>query len=1548
MNSVQDMSKYILDKVKEGSIDEEMAYSLLTTLNNKEIEYSDDIAIIGVAVRLPGADNVDEFWNNLKEEVNSIDYITQKRYDGSLPYIIAVDKIGSSNNSSSINKVVKAGYINDIESFDPGFFNISNQEAKRLEPMQRMVLEISHDTLEDAGYGGNKTYGSRTGVFIGSDFTYRMNLGMFEPDEILSSVGSWSSIIASRVSYTYDFKGPCIVLDTACSSGIVAVHEACKAIKKNECSTALVGGINIFGKPIMYDESGLSEVENDNGELIVFDRNSNGTIWGEGIGMVLLKPLKKALEDKDNIYAVIKGSTLNNDGTSNGITSPNAEAQTDVIIRAWKESKIKPEQVSYIEAHGTGTIVGDPIEVKGIENAFEKYTNKKQFCGVGTVKTNIGHIVGASGIASLIKVALCLKNKILVATLNFNEPNPYINFSNSSLYVVDKTQKWENENGVRVAGINSFGFSGTNCHMVLAEGPEINEKVEGDIKKPYIFTLSAKNEKVLKNYVKNYISYLKDTDLPFKDIIYTASTGRGHYNFRLAVISESIEDLYEKLLLIKKSGLRSFEEKNIYYSKAKVSKNEDDICKDLVEKLVEFTYDTDKYLDICVDISKEYIKGKKINFEKLFEEDSVRKVRIPVYPLERKVVKFAEHIMENDKKRNTVVYEENMHPLINDCLVKSYDENIYITTFNTKNQWTLHEHRITDSYVLPGTAYLEMARVVGSHFYEKDEIELRNFKFLSTLIVKEEDSVEVQTIIRKVEDHLKITIVSKEEDCDNYIADEWTVHVEGEIYSLKSENKKMNIHQLKNRFSKNQQSIKLSDVSLDFYNLGGRWNNLCSTSVDNGESLITLRLPEEFLEDLDIFKVHPSMIDNAMNGLMSYIIKESGGHLYIPLEYTKIAFYRPMPRDVYSFMHNFRNFKKDSEIITYDVIIMDESGNIIAEAIDYKIKRVNDVNAVLNRKKRMNRIYHYFGWKNEEISESNKENSNEYDVLLIKDEKGISDDIGGKFKEKGHNVYEIEINKECREVYKDENKFVVNNSKESYIEILKEVYTGQAIKILHSSSIVNKKKYDEFEETNVRIEKGVMSLLHLSQAIMECKIQGDLILLTDYASMVDEKEPYINAEGNALFGLGKTIQQEYEKLKVRCIDIDENISTEKLFRELKNTENFYDTAYRENRYIKEFKSVDVRRVDDSNIEIKNNGAYIITGGMGGIGTEIAKYLASKNKVNIVLMNRTKLPNKEEWDEILAKKENNNLITKINRVLDIESKGAIVDIMSCDISDYDRMKLIIENIKEKYGKINGVIHGAGIAGEGLLEMKSDNTFKNVLNPKVKGTKCIDMLTRDENLDFFIILSSIATLTGGIGIGDYTAANSYLDSYASNMKYMKVINWPFWKETGMAVDGNFLENSEKSAFKVITNEEAIDAFNIILNKNIKSVYIGRINYTSIVLKNYNNLPFMFTKNVLSRIENSNKGLQVNLIGRDGNFTETEHILAAIWGVVFDLEEVLVDDNFYELGGNSLLSIKIENEIEKKFNITLDENNIIQTYDTIEKLGEYIDRVVTETNL
>ncbi len=431
-----------------------------------------------------------------------------------------------------------------------------------MDPNQRKFLETAWTAIEDGGYGGNKLKGTKTGVFVGFSNNPLNNyvdiISDVEPGELpISLSGNLTSIIPSRISYLLDLKGPSMLIDTACSSSLTAVHTACRSLKSGECDIAIAGGVKINIMPL--DNEIKIGIESSTGRTRAFDDDSDGTGIGEGVISFLLKPLKRAIEDKDNIYAIIKGSAVNQDGTSVGITAPNVKAQTEVILEAWRDSKIDPATLSYIEAHGTGTELGDPLEIEGLNEAFRKHTKKRNFCAISTVKSNIGHLYEASGMAGLLKAVLSLKHKELAPSIHFVKPNDKIDFIDTAVYVNDRLTKWDVNNTARRCGISSFGFSGTNCHVVLEEAPEIKYESVAHDSSAEIIGLTAKSEAALYELVRRYKTFLQNSEgICLKDICSTANTGRTHHNFRLAVVAKDKKELLYKLDFIlenKFSGL---------------------------------------------------------------------------------------------------------------------------------------------------------------------------------------------------------------------------------------------------------------------------------------------------------------------------------------------------------------------------------------------------------------------------------------------------------------------------------------------------------------------------------------------------------------------------------------------------------------------------------------------------------------------------------------------------------------------------------------------------------------------------------------------------------------------------------------------------------------------------------------------------------------------------------------------------------------------------------------------------------------------------------
>ncbi len=504
------------------------------------------LAIIGIGCRFPGEVNSPkEFWELLIGKKDAIQTIPSDRWDADSLYANDFGRAGKIN-------VKRGGFIKDIDKFDAGFFGISPLEASRMDPQQRMLLEVSYEAIEDAGLSVNDLSSSKTAVFIGiSAHDYgdlqntpqeRINIGSH------TNVGSALCINANRISYFYNLKGPSFSIDTACSSSLNAIHLACRSIWEGDADAAFAGGVNSIIKP--EPEMGFSKggFLSPDGTCYSFDERANGYIRSEGAGLIFIKPLSQAEKDGDSIYAVILGSAINQDGTTKGISVPNPVAQEALLVEAYKRTGIKPTDVQFIEAHGTGTFVGDPIETNSIGRVLGK--NRKDKCYIGSVKSNIGHLEPASGIAGISKLALALKNGIIPPNIHFKKGNPNISFEEYNLKVPTESIPWPAKEGkTRYGGVNSFGFGGSNVHLILRNYIPKNEFKPNNKKGPQVFTISARSNDALIALTKSYIEFLQDKNnsYSFGDICYSTAIRSSHHDIRLAVVAESKKELTESL-----------------------------------------------------------------------------------------------------------------------------------------------------------------------------------------------------------------------------------------------------------------------------------------------------------------------------------------------------------------------------------------------------------------------------------------------------------------------------------------------------------------------------------------------------------------------------------------------------------------------------------------------------------------------------------------------------------------------------------------------------------------------------------------------------------------------------------------------------------------------------------------------------------------------------------------------------------------------------------------------------------------------------------------
>ncbi|AKF95948.1 aminotransferase class III-fold pyridoxal phosphate-dependent enzyme [Brevibacillus laterosporus] len=608
-----------------------------------------DVAIIGMAAQLPGAENISEFWELLKNGADFIRPLPQIRKQDIQAYH-QFQKVDTDKYD-----FIQAAYLSEIDKFDHSFFNISYKEACLMSPQQRIFLETLWHSIEDAGYLGNKINNTKTGVFIGAsqESEYINWVEETSPEfHMMAIPGNIPAITASRISYLLDLKGPSLLVDTSCSSSLVAIHLACQSLKNQECEMAIAGGINIILDPTYKKNRQKPVISSSSGRARTFDESADGTGSGEGSISFILKPLDKAIRDGDNIHAVIKGSAINQDGSSIGITAPNVLAQRDVIIQAWESAKISPTTIGYWEAHGTGTKLGDPIEIQGITEAYKPYTDQKQFCPIGAVKANVGHLDSTAGAMGLLKSILVLKYKQIPPLAHFQEPNREISFIESPVYINQDLMEWYKTEGYpRRCGISSFGLSGTNCHLVLEEAPHINKPIISK-QKIEVLCLSAKTESALKQLVKRYHRFLQTVHSDqLENICYTSNTGRGHFSYRLAIVGTDLADFANKLDIVSNNDLQSFSQNDIYYSYFQtVSANRQDPAENqFTEKqLQENNNKTNSKIeeelgktevvssDFVRELAKDYVSGVDVDWKKLYRLEERRIVSIPLYPFEKK------------------------------------------------------------------------------------------------------------------------------------------------------------------------------------------------------------------------------------------------------------------------------------------------------------------------------------------------------------------------------------------------------------------------------------------------------------------------------------------------------------------------------------------------------------------------------------------------------------------------------------------------------------------------------------------------------------------------------------------------------------------------------------------------------------------------------------------------------------------------------------------------------------------------------------------------
>jgi len=1449
-----------------------------------------DVAIIGIAAIIGDCETPDDFWKSLRIGEDFIGEIPESRIPDikelSRFHGIDIDKLKFRENC----------YLNEIDKFDYGFFKMSPNEASLIDPGQRLFIETAYHAIEDAGYGGNKLWGSKTGVFIGASD----NLGEYskyieasenqDPNLLLAALTP--SILASRLSYHLNLKGPALLVDTACSSSLVAVHLACQSIREGKIDSAIVGGIKLHLLPI---DSGLRlEISSSDSRAHSFDDSASGTGSGEGIIAIFIKPLEKAVHDRDNIYAIIKGSEINQDGSSIGITAPDANAQADAIEKAWLDSGIDPLSISYIETHGTATKLGDPIEIDGINKAFGRYTSKRKICAIGALKANIGHLDTAAGIASLLKAVLCLKYKQLTPLVHFKTPNRNINFEESAAYINKDLKDWERNGNPLRCGISSFGLSGTNCHVVLEEAPQKEKVIEKGIKK-YLFTLSARNKAGLIEYVRKVKKTLyQQPDSDIKNICYTLSTGRGHFSHRLAIAAENINELRNKLSQFIENDCRSDEAESVFYNYFKiVASNKKNLSPGEITEsdLHELSKEINTYLknnkensESIYTLAKAYTNGADILWEDFYSQASPSRISLPGYPFEKNRCWVQVNSKVKQHSNFNAVYGKNYdNHFLNNCLIDSPTIALYKNTYSEDN-WLLNDHRVMGLPTLVGSAYLQIAYESGKNHLNNSQLRVDNFFLLQPLSISIGENREVLTTVNKSEDDkLKIEIYSKQDEND------WLIYAKMEVSEIENKYEdKIDLGEIIKNCPHSRVIIQseVEKKNEKIIKVSRKWDCLNKIYWNEKEYLAELSVPESDTVLANKYYLYPPLIDAAI----SYAIDEEG---FLPYSFGTVRLYKKIIGKIFSYIS-----KTGSSLETrsFDVTLTDDSGEILAVFIGFTLKKIIQSG--------QNNYFHELIWKLQPLNKIETIQNNNGTLVLYNSDCNPS--LLFQLKSvQGLNLSEI-----------------IEDNFDQIFEEFDEINPTKVLFLLPESAGV-KINSNDLED---RLKKSLYSAFNFAKYLSrKMSAKADLLFAGKNVCQVSTRESNLNSLLNSVAGLGQVLQREMPNIRSRFLDIDDYTTVSEILEELNEgfTESFYYRALREGkRFIREFKPVKLENRENRKNTFREGGVYLITGGTGGIGLEIALFLAKQSKIKLALLNHSLFPAKSEWDSLLNERKNEKLCKKIERLFEIEDTAEEVKLYYADVNNYKQLKLTIENIENDFGKINGVIHAAGIPGEGFIYGKTMETFSNVIKPKIHGTIYLSELLKDNILDFFVMTSALTAILPTSGQSDYTAANSFMDAFSyelNNSGYNAMsINLTSWKETGMAYDFHAVDDG---IFKSISTENGINALRKLLKRNIPSIIVGEPDLT--LLDSNAGLPFYLDmkivlpkkSNMKAKSETELKKAVILLGKKEGCYSGYEIVIARVWGNVLGYLEINVSDNYYDLGGDSIHAIKIINLLEKE---------------------------------
>lgn len=1493
----------------------------------------ESIAIIGMSGRFPKSRNLDEFWTNLRDGVECVSFFSEADlvYAGVDPS--ALDEPG----------FVNAGAVlEDLDQFDASFFGFSPRDAEVMDPQQRIFLEAAYHGLEDAGYDPER-YSGLIGVFAGASLSsYLFDLyadpGLVSQlDEFQLAVGNDKDHLATQVSYKLNLRGPSMAIQTACSTSMVATCMACQSLLAYQCDIALAGGVSAdasTSKGYYYQPGGILSPD---GHCRVFDASSAGTVIGNGVGIVVLKRLSEAIADCDRIRAVVKGFALNNDGSQKvGYTAPSVEGQANVIALAQTVANASPESIGYIEAHGTGTELGDPIEIAALNQVFRARTQKNRFCAIGSVKSNIGHLDVAAGVASLIKTVLALENKVVPPSLNFLQPNPRIDFANSPFYVNTNLAPWPANGQPRRAGVSCFGIGGTNAHMILEEAPSTG--LSSRTRPCCVLKLSAQSHSALETMTSNLAGYLAahlDTDLA--NVSYTCDVGRKAFRHRRVIVCPDLDTGAAAKRLADRDPRRTFtavcdsNEKSVCFMFPGQGTQRVNMALHVYRHEPEFRMEVDHCCDLLavqlgLNMRDVLYPGDEGAADAATELARTSLTQPALFIIEYALAK----LWISWGVRPAAMIGHSVGELVAACLsgVFSLEDALHLVALRGQI----------------------MARMPAGAMLAVPIPEHATFRLLN--------------------DGLSLAAVNGPSSC--VIAGP-TESIEKLVKELSQSS--IDSHRLRTShafhsslmdgaeapFVEQVKAIRLMSPRIPFIsNVTGTWITVNEATdpaywgrhlrqtVRFGDGLVQLgEIAEPILLEVgpgqtlsNLARQQPRDLGSVtiINSLSSGDDRED--------EFTELLASRAKLW-LHGVCGDTKGFYKHEllgrialpgypfERKTYWLEPSAENGN------------AEDANGYAATRDAENWFY-YPSWKPAAPIVAEEAVYDSHRWLIFSDAEGVASQLTLRLRARGKQVVSVVPGSEFKRL--DDGSYVIQPGEAADYDLLaaEEIAREDPPTIVHCWNLnlpADSEAMNGFENSQIL---GFDSLVHLARAIEKHYVPSSIRIsvVSNQTCSVTGAESICPSKSTIL-GACRVIPQEYPNIQCQNIDLDfydrsdEAVLRFAAYLEVELVSAPFDPSpawRRGRRWIPTFESVRLPKVTEDATALRSGGVYLITGGLGKIGMALAECMARAVQAKLILTGRSDFPSRDKWDRWRNKEPSGTISEKIRRLEHIEELGADVLYYPVDASDLAGMQRVVREAEERFGPLNGVIHGAGLTSRSdSISKTTHDTAALQFQPKAFGLAILDKVIAGKELDFVLLLSSLSSILGGLGLASYAAGNIFMDTWASRRNHEGSVPWISVNWDAWTFPEDDSSGTEEGG---ISSEEGGDAFLRILARAPRQVVVS-------VSDLHVRLNQWVMRGLDGGEESQGQGIAPQH-SRPANLTSTfapprsdaERKLANIWQQLLGVAPVGVFDNFFDLGGHSLLAIQLISRIRESFRIEFGVHKIFEA-PTIAELATSIEK-------